>query len=148
MLAFSFDLSMFWLSLSVAIFTYEWFNRSLRTLAVALAAMLAAILSMMDATFSKTLPFFMMAMTINLFLVEMWMSLAYVENPQDEDQVQDDSGGASVTVKVVRWNPDDTAIVLYNGREISAEKESPFIRESNLVDIVNHDGHWLIVKAR
>lgn len=139
---------MFWLFLSVALFAWEWFNRSLRMLAVTIAATLAALVSMMGASFSQTLSFFIIEMMLNLFLVEMWTSLAYAGNPQSEDQVQDGTEGVAATVKVVRWNPDDTAIVLYNGREISAEKESPFIRESNLVDIVEHDGRWLIVKAR
>lgn len=139
---------MFWLSLSVALFAWEWFNRSLRTLAVTVAATLAALVSMMDATFSQTLSFFIFAMILNLFLVEMWMSLAYSENPPHEELAVEGSEGAVVTVKVVSWNPDDSAIVLHNGRQIRAEKESPFIRESELVDIVEHDGHWLIVKAR
>jgi membrane protein implicated in regulation of membrane protease activity len=139
---------MFWLLLSVALFAWEWFNRSLRMLAVTVAATLAAIVSMMGASFSQTLSFFIFETMLNLFLVEMWTSLAYVGSPQHEDQAPVGQDGASATVKVVRWNPDDTAIVLYNGREISAEKESPFIRESNLVDIVKQDGRWLIVKAR
>ena len=141
-------ISMFWLALSVILFTYEWFNRSLHTLAVTLAVTLAAIFTMMGASFSQAMSFFILAMTLNIFLVEMWASLAYVKNPQYENQADDDSEDQSVTVKVVRWNPDDTAVVLYNGREISVEKESPFIRESGLVDIVEQDGRWLIVKAR
>lgn len=103
---------------------------------------------MMGATFSQTLPFFIIAVMLNLILVEMWMSLEYTENLQHEEPALDVPAGASATVKVVRWNPDDTAIVLYNGREIPAEKESPFIRESEMVDIVERDGRWLIVKAR
>lgn len=139
---------MFWLFLSVALFAWEWLNRSLRTLAVTVAATLAAIVSMMGASFSQTLSFFIFETMLNLFLVEMWTSLAYARSPQHEDQAQEGPEAVSATVKVVRWNLDDTAIVLYNGREISAEKESPFIRESNLVDIVEHDGRWLIIKAR
>lgn len=139
---------MFWLFLSVVLFAWEWFNRSLRTLAVTVAATLAAMVSMMDATFPQTMSFFIFEMTLNLFLVEMWMSLAYAENPPHEEQAGGSSEGAAATVKVVNWNPDDSAIVLYNGRQIRAEKESPFIRESEMVDIVEQDGHWLIVKAR
>lgn len=140
---------MFWLFLAVAFFVWEWFNRSLRTLAVTVAATLAAMASMMDATFSQTLSFFIFETTVNLFLVEMWLSLGYAENHPHEEPAQSSSEGkTAATVKVVSWNPDDSAIVLYKGRQIRAEKESPFIRESELVDIVEQNGHWLIIKAR
>lgn len=141
-------ISIFWLSLSVALFTYEWFRRSLRTLAIAIAVTLTAILVALGATLSQAIWFCMLGITINLFLLEMCLLLGSAETTLDETHSPDRTEHAPVTVKVIRWNRDDTAIVSYNGREISAEKKSPFIRESNLVDIVEEDGQWLIVRAQ
>lgn len=140
-------ISIFWLSLSVALFTYEWFKRSLRTLAIAIAVTLTAIFATLGATLSQAIWFCTLGTTLNLFLLEMGFLLGFAKDRQDETRIQDEPEHKPVTVKVIRWNRDDTAIVSYNGREIPAEKESPFIRESNLVDIVEKDGQWLIVKA-
>lgn len=140
--------SIFWLSLSVVLFTYEWFKRSLQTLAITIAVTFTAIFASLGATLSQAFWFCMLGITLSLFLLEMCFFMGYAKNQRDKTHFQDESEHQPVTVKVIRWNLDDTAIVSYNGREISAEKESPFIRESNLVDIVEKDGQWLIVKAQ